>query len=81
MYYAEKLKCFVVATLEQTTRYIHIMGGKQYRLVQKLSAATKIATRDIANDLIYYYRSSTGDTRDLVIIPLEVTYELIDERI
>ena len=80
MYYAEELKCFVVASVDEV-KYIHVLGGKNYRLVSKLSAATKVASRDTAYDLIKYYRSSTGDFQDFVVIPMKVTYELIDERI
>ncbi len=80
MYYAEKMKCYVVATTTLPTEYIHVFGNKKYKMATKLSGATKVASRKTANDLIYYYRSSTSDTQDLVVIPLEVTYELIDER-
>lgn len=81
MYYAEKTECCVVATLNMPTEYIHVLGNKQYRLVKRLSGATKIADRETAKDLINYYRSSTVDNQELVIVPMEVTYRLIDERI
>lgn len=81
MYYAEKLKCYVVATLTLPTEYVHVLGNKKYMLSTKLSGATKIVNRKTAIGLIDSYRHSTGDLQDLVVVPLEVTYELIDERI
>ncbi len=80
MYYEEKLKCFVVATVDVPTNYLHVVGGKKYALANKLSGATKIASRDTAYRMINYYRSSTDDNRDFVVIPMEVSYRLIDER-
>ena len=80
MYYVEKLDCYIVATLTLPTEYIHVLGGKKYKMSTKLSGATKIANRETAYDLISYYRSSTGDMQDLVVVPLEVEYKLIDER-
>lgn len=80
MYYVEKLKCFIVASVDIPTKYLHVIGGKKYSLANKLAGATKIASRETAYNMIKYYYSSTGDDRDFVVIPMEVSYELIDER-
>lgn len=80
MYYVETLKCFVVATFGMPTEYVHVLGNEKYKMAKQLSGATKIADLETAERLICYYRSSTGDTQDLIVIPMEVTYELIDER-
>lgn len=80
MYYAEKTECYVIASLDIPTRYIHVLGNEKYKLVTRLSGATKIVDEETAIRLLNYYRSSTFDYRDFIIVPMNVTYELIDER-
>ena len=80
MYYAEKTECFVLASLGTPTKYVHVLGNEKYKLATRLSGATKIVDRETAASLLNYYRSSTSDTQEFAIIPMVVTYELIDER-
>lgn len=71
---------YVIASLDNPTMYVRYINGS-YILVDKIYRATKTTDKNVANEIIYRYRYTTGDTNtELVAIPLKITYELIDER-
>ncbi len=78
MYIEERLR-YVIASLDDPTKYVKVLGGKKYTLMESLVAATKYDNRKLANYMIQCYRESTGDLRDLVVLPVMITYDLIDE--
>ena len=79
MFYIEERRRYVIATLEDKTRFIKVLGNKRYALMDSLVASTKYTTRKLANYMINCYRESTGDMQDLVVLPVLITYDLIDE--
>lgn len=79
MIYIEERRRYVIASLDNPTQYVMVHGGKKYSLVNSIVSATKYAERSLANQMIRYYRESTGDMRELVVLPVLITYDLIDE--
>lgn len=79
MIYIEERLRYVIASLDDPTMYVKVWGNKKYSLVDSLVPATKYADRGLANEMIGYYRESTGDMRELVVLPVMITYDLIDE--
>lgn len=52
-----------------------------YYFVEDIEAATKTYSISVALDIIKMYRCDTGDTStDLVVLPLQIRYSLIEER-
>ena len=74
-------KCFkyVIATLDNPTMYLRYLLDGKYVFVDDIERATKTLKYKLANDLKKYYYNDTKDNTDLVIIPVRITYELINE--
>lgn len=52
-----------------------------YYFVEDIEAATKTYSISVALDIINMYRCDTADTStELVVLPLEIKYNLIEER-
>lgn len=79
MIYTEERRRYVIASLDNPTLFVKVLGGKKYTLMDSVVSATKYAERSLANEMIGYYRDATGDMRDLVVIPVLITYDMIDE--
>ena len=70
---------YVIATLDNPTMYLRYLLDGKYCFVDNIEAATKTLNRKLANDLKNYYYSDTNDDIDLVIVPIKITYELVEE--
>lgn len=79
MIYTEEYRRYVIASLDDHTLYVKVFGNKKYGLIETVSGATKYDTRKLASQMISYYKQETGDTRDFVVLPVLITYDLIDE--
>lgn len=73
---------YVIATLGNPTLYLMKIAGKnEYYFTDDIVVATKTTSRKIATDVLTYYYLDTGNEDvELVIIPLEINYSLVDER-
>ncbi len=79
-YIEKKVRKYVLATLDQPTLYLlkHPFQ-KEYLFTDDIEAATKTIKMDVAQYVRNFYYMDTGAKIDLVIIPIDITYELIDE--
>ena len=77
--YIEK-KClkYVIATLDNPTMYLKYLLDGKYSFVEDIEYATKTLKCKLANDIKDYYYKDTGMDTELIVIPVEVTYELIN---
>lgn len=76
----KQVQKYVIATLSNPTLYLKkIYQRKQYVFTDDIEMATKTMSKDVADIIIEYYHSDTGDTMELVVVPVEVTYNLIKE--
>lgn len=72
---------YVIATLDTPTFYLHkALQRSDYNFTDNIEAATKCADKNIANTVVEYYRLETGDNTDLVVVPLEISYCLVNEQ-
>lgn len=65
---------YVIATLDNPTEYLIEREGR-YSLTGDIVKATKTVSRSVANML------ANEVNMDLVVIPVEISYHLIDETI
>ena len=74
-----KVRKYVIATLTSPTYYLskNILSGK-YSFVP-VSGATKCNTLNMAQNMLSYYYSDTKDNIELVVVPVDITYELVYE--
>ena len=82
-YFLEKrVKRYVMASVD-TGQYLVVIPGKhQYVFTKNIIQATKCKTPFDAKTVIRDYHIDTGDIEfNLVVVPLEITYELINETI
>ena len=74
----KKARKYVIATLDTPTMYIHSLRWSKYELTSNIELATKALSRGLAKDIKGDYLRN-NPYEDLVIIPVEITYELINE--
>ena len=75
----KKVRVYVVADPE-SGQYLYKKPAQEiYHFVKDIAQSTKCESRNIAHFIMQCYRQDTGDNLDLVVIPLEITYELINE--
>lgn len=73
-------KClkYVIATLDSPTMYLKYLLDGEYSFVDDIEYATKTLKYKLANDIKDYYYKDTGMDVGLVVVPVEITYELIN---
>ena len=77
-YLEKKIRKYVIATIDG--KYLKkTIEKNEYCFVEDIEMATKAITYKTINDILRYYYYDTGTDIDLVILPIEITYELIDE--
>lgn len=79
--YVEKIdRKYVIATLDIPTQYLRkdVLGGT-YCFVDDIEVATKTSRKSIATEVLQYFYRDTGINMELVIVPVDITYEIVDE--
>lgn len=79
-YLEKQERKYVIATLDRETYYLKKTPAKiEYEFVTDIAMATKAKTYKLADQIKNYYYHDTNSNLDLVVVPVEITYELIDE--
>lgn len=79
-YVEKKITKYVIATIDG--KYLKkTPTKKEYCFVDDIEMATKAMTRKMGNMILGYYYLDTGIKIDLIVVPVNITYELIDETI
>jgi hypothetical protein len=79
-YLEKKIRKYVIATFGTPTLYLKKIPSKaEYIFSEDIEYATKAMSQKIAEQIKDYYYSDTGSNVELVVLPVEITYELIDE--
>lgn len=77
-YIEKKIKKYVIATIDGI--YLKkTPAKKEYYFVEDIEIATKAMSKKMIQQVLDYYYQDTMTNIDLVIVPVEITYELIDE--
>lgn len=76
----QELLQYVVATIDQTgtTLYLKSLHEGRYQLVEDISYATKLVNKATAK-MFYEIACSDFPRIELVLLPVKITYELINE--
>lgn len=53
--------------------------SQTYKFIDNISAASKCVSKEVARDMINVYRRDTSDIQDITILPIEVTYRILDD--
>ena len=75
----QELKRYVIATLNVPTLYLKSLHMGNYCFVDNLVEATKTVNKNVAEQMKNYFYQDTGLNIDLVVVPLKIKYELINE--
>lgn len=79
-YMEKKIRKYVIATFGSPTLYLKkTPSKKEYMFSEDIELATKSMSQNIAEQIKSYYYVDTGSNIELVVLPVEITYELIDE--
>lgn len=81
-YLEKKIVKYVAATLDNPTLYLKKTPSKQeYCFVEDIEMATKSLNKKLMNQIISYYYLDTKMDIELVAVPIEITYEIIDDTV
>lgn len=76
-YLEKEIKKYVIADLSQPTNYLHSLREGKYNFIDNIIVATKFINKNIAqqicNECIRNFQI------DLVVIPIIITYEIVEE--
>jgi hypothetical protein len=79
-YLEKKTKKYVAATFDNPTMYLKKTPAKpEYCFVEDIELATKTMSKNVMDQIISYYYLDTKLDTTLVSVPLEITYEIIEE--
>ena len=73
----KELLRYVIADLSQPTNYVMSLRDAKYCFIDNIITATKFRNKRIAEDICNECIRNTGI--DLVVVPLMITYEIIDD--
>ena len=81
-YLEKKIIKYVAATLDNPTLYLKKTPAKlEYCFVEDIEMATKSLNKKLMNQIISYYYLDTKMDVELVAVPIEITYEIIDDTV
>lgn len=74
----KRTRNYIIATLDNPTQYLKLFNG-QYMFVENIDAASLASNKTTARWMVEDYYTTIGKTFDLVVLPIEISYELINE--
>ena len=77
----KKIRKYIIITVSHPFTYMYKKPAcQEYTFFKDIEKATKFLNRKDADETILMYYRFTNDTElDLVVIPVDITYELIEE--
>ena len=76
-YLEKETKKYVIADLSQPTNYLHSLREGRHNLIDNIIVATKFVNKNIAQQICD--ECSRNFQIDLVVIPIIITYEILEE--
>ena len=76
-YLEKETKKYIIADLSQPTNYLKSMRDGKYCFIDNIMVATKFVNRYTAQEICNECIRNTSI--DLVVIPIMITYEIIEE--
>jgi hypothetical protein len=79
-YTEKKTRKYVIATFSNPTQYLKKTPSKnEYVFTEDIEYATKTLNKRLAEQIKKYFYIDTNIDLDLIVLPIEITYELINE--
>ena len=79
-YLEKKIRKYIIATLDNPTLYLKkIPAKKEYYFVEDIEVATKATSKKMAESILQYYYMDTGLDIEMVVVPVDIIYEIIDD--
>lgn len=79
-YIAKKVKKYVIATLDSPTKYLKSLGQENgFIFTDNIEYATKAVGKFTADTLLECFYAENNIETELVILPVVISYELINE--
>ena len=76
-YKEKEIKKYVIADLSQPTNYLKSMKDGKYCFIDNVVIATKFVSKITAQEICNECIKNTNS--DLVVVPIMITYEIIEE--
>ena len=76
-YLEKETKKYIIADLSQPTNYLHSLREGRYNFIDNIIVATKFVNKNIAQQICD--ECSRNFQIDLVVIPIIITYEILEE--
>ena len=76
-YKEKELKKYVIADLSQPTNYLLSLKGAKYCFIDNIASCTKFISKTIAQEICN--ECMINFNMDLVVVPIVITYEIIEE--
>ena len=76
-YKEKEIKKYVIADLSQPTNYLKSMKDGRYSFIDNVVIATKFVNKITAQEICNECIKNTNI--DLVVVPIMITYEIIEE--
>ena len=76
-YKEKEIKKYVIADLSQPTNYFKSMRDGKYCFIDNIAVSTKFISKSTAQEICNECIRNTSI--DLVVIPIMITYEIIEE--
>ena len=71
---------FVIATVASPTMYLYKTPGEyKYRFYKRINKALYTKDREVAQMLLNEYKHVTNDDIELVVVPVQISYDLVKE--
>ena len=78
-YIEKKIRKYVVATIDGKYLKKNVLKGK-YSFIDDIEVATKTLNYETMKDVLrYFYYDTNMNDLELIILPIDITYELINE--
>lgn len=80
-YLEKKIRKYVIATMDIPTMYLYkTVGKEEYCFVDDIEAATKTRGKSSAEFILRnFYLDTKLIDKELVIVPIEITYDIIED--
>ena len=73
------LKRYVIATFDNPTQYLITEHFGKYSFTDNIQIASKFTNKNMANEMKGYFYQDTKLELDLVVIPIEIEYSIVEE--
>lgn len=76
-YKEKEIKRYIIADLSQPTNYLHSLRNGKYCFIDNIVNATKFVNKNIAKNICN--ECINNFNIDLVVVPISITYEIVEE--